>query len=148
MQKRYNCFIIFIVIICLTGCSRSIKIDTANKSSDLNQCEILFGEDIKTLKYENTFLLQTGTIDTTDEHPPIPAAIIFIDKKEVILNLVKNQASDNQTNSIYEGGGYTINLSYKKEMGEYYETIYSGQFTIENKEHASTYKVVGIKCNL
>ncbi len=148
MFKIYSLFPIFLSVLCLTGCVRAIEIDVANKSSDLTHCENLFGKDLKTLKYENTFLLQTGTIDTTDEHQPIPVAIVIVNKKEVILKLVSHRDTENENSSIYEGDGYKINLNYKKEVDEYHQIIFKGHFTIERKEYKSEYDIVGINCNL
>ena len=92
--------------------------------------------------------MQTGKIDTTDEQAPIPVAIVFIDKKEIILKLVSNHQVANQTNQIYQGDEYRIYLKYKKEIKEHNETIFTGKFLIENKRQKSEYNIVGIICNL
>lgn len=149
MNKLKSFFLFFIVMLCLTtSCSHSIKIDIARQSSELNHCENIFGEDLNAIKYENSFLLQTGKIDTTDEQTPIPVAIVFIDKKEIILKLVSNHQVANQTNQIYQGDEYRIYLKYKKEIKEHNETIFTGKFLIENKRQKSEYNIVGIICNL
>jgi hypothetical protein len=149
MNKFYNfIFCIASVLFTLTSCSRSIKIDITRHSSDLNNCENIFGPDSNTLRYENAILLQTGVIDTKDEKTPVSVAIIVIDKKEIILKLIYHNEVGNETNEIYEGEGYKINLSYKKEITEYNIPILKGKFLIANKDSKSEYDIVGSVCNL
>lgn len=148
MNKYHNSFWFFLFFCTLTSCSHSIKIDLARHSSELNHCEIAFGEDLTTLKYENAILLQTGLIDTTTEQAPISVAIVIIAKKEVILTLVNHHEVENETSRAYEREGYRLSLSYKKEVIEHNETIFRGKFLIENKNLKSEYDVVGTVCNL
>ncbi|MGG9961188.1 hypothetical protein [Ferruginibacter sp. SUN106] len=137
------------IILCLlTGCSRAIEIDIARQSSDINHCEIIFGTDLNTLKYENAILLQTGFIDTTNEQAPIPIAIVIIAKKEIILKLIRSNEVGNETRRLYENEDYKLNLTYKKQVEEHNEIIYKGNFSIENKGLKSEYNVTGCTCNL
>jgi hypothetical protein len=148
MYKLIGTLLISLSVTGLVSCKHSIRLDVATRSSDLNHCEYIFGKDINSLKYENAFLLQTGTIDTTTEQPPIPIAIIIIDKKEIILKLKSQHEENNQFNRMYEGEGYKLNLNYKEEAGEYYQTIFPGKFILEKDGYKSEYDIVGINCNL
>jgi hypothetical protein len=58
----------------------------------------MFGTDLNLLKSENAILVQTGLIDTTDEQPPIPVAIVIIDNKEIILRLISHNEFENESN--------------------------------------------------
>ena len=149
MNKPCNLFLFLVAVLCtLASCSHSIKIDITRQSSELNRCEFVFGADLNTLKQENAILLQTGVIDTTDEQVPIPVAIVIIDKKEIILKLVNNSEAERETSRTYEGGGYKLNLSYKKEIAENNETIFKGKFFIQYKGLKTEYTVEGTTCNL
>ncbi len=149
MNKTGN-FLLFFVAALFTGasCSHSIKIDITRKSSELNNCENVFGADLNTLKYENAILLQTGVIDTTDEQAPIPVAIVIIDKREIILKLTTNDEKSNGITQSYEGNGYKLYLEYFKLKTDHNESFFKGKFSIENKESKSVYNIEGTPCNL
>ena len=149
MKKPGSFFLFPITVLCLlTCCSHSIKVDVTRQSSELNHCEYIFGTDLNTLKFENAILLQTGVVDTTDEQPPIPVAIVIIDKKEVILKLLSQHGVENDTSRIYKGEGYTLDLTFKKQIAEHNETIFNGKFVIEYKGLKSEYHIEGTLCNL
>ena len=149
MHKPVNYFFSFIAVFCiLTGCSHPIKIDITRQSSELNHCENIFGNDLNTLKLENAILLQTGAIDTTDEQAPIQVAIVIINKKEIVLKLISHSEIANETTRAYEGGGYTLNLNYSKQVSEQNETIFKGTFFIEYEGIKSEYNIEGTTCNL
>ena len=149
MLKLSLSILYLIAVSCLTtSCSHSIKLDVARQSSELNHCENIFGADLRTLKTENAILLQTGVVDTTDEQAPIPIAIIIIDKKEIVLKLMSNHEVENTTSRTYEGEGYKLALNYKREIQEHNETVFTGEFIIENNSQKSEYDIVGIACNL
>lgn len=148
MNIPHNFFLFLIAVFVLTGCSQAIKIDIARQSSELIHCEITFGSDLTTLKQENAILLQTGIIDTTDEKAPISAAIVLIEKKEVVLKLVNHHEVENETSRTYEGEGYKLKLSYKTEMSQNNETIFKGKFVIEKENLKSEYDIVGTTCKL
>ena len=147
-----SCSFILLPIVALfsiTSCnSHSIEIEIARQSSELNQCEYIFGEDLNTLKLENAILLQTGTIDTTDEQPPILVAIVLLNKKETILKLASHSEVGNETTETYEGEGYKLTLHYNKQITEHDETIFKGKLLIEFKNLKSEYKIEGTTCNL
>jgi|SRR5664279_4466635 len=149
MLRPCNSLFSLIAVLCaLTSCSHSIKIDLTRQSSELNQCEIIFGNDLNSLKLENAILLQTGAIDTTDEQVPIPVAIVIIDKKEIVLKLISHSENANETTRAYAGEGYTLNLNYRKQISEQNETIFKGKFFIEYKSIKSEYDIEGTTCNL
>ena len=148
MNIPRNFFLFLIAVFALADCSQAIKINIARQSSELIHCEITFGSDLTTLRQENAILLQTGIIDTTDEQAPISAAIVLIDKKEVVLKLANHSEVENETSRRYEGQGYKLNLSYKTEMSQNNETIFKGKFVIKKENLKSEYDIVGTTCNL
>jgi hypothetical protein len=90
----------------------------------------MFGTDINSLWLENTVLLQTGLVDTTDEDPPIPVAIVIINHKEIILRLVSKSEVKNTTSRLYQEDGYKLCFHYTIKPGNHNEPIFSGSFTI------------------
>jgi hypothetical protein len=74
----------------------------------------LFGEDIKAMEERNAFLLETGKIDTTDEHPPVKVALVSINKKMIQLYFVETFNKGKETVDAYYGAGYTMLLTYYK----------------------------------
>src|SRR5450755_3728424 len=80
----------------LYSCHDSIELDTIRETSNILNCRLIFGRDINSIKLENAFWVQTGQIDTTDEHGPINSSIIKVNKKEFILTLINTSTINNQ----------------------------------------------------
>src|SRR5580698_2007338 len=141
-------FIAFIVAACICSCTNNPVIQKVKESSPLLHCEKVFADNSDAIDERNEIILQTGAIDTTDEHPPVRAAILTIDNKEVILNL-KNQVHQKDTSiEIYIGGGYTLTISYKEQKNENGTSTFIGNFVLENNEYKKEYSIEGRNCNL
>ena len=126
------------------SCAKSIKLDTNTFSSDLLRPQIEFGENLWAIKYENAIILQIGKIDTTDEQPPIQAAIIHIHEKEVVMDLISARQSNDTTIRIYQGNEYRVELHYiKRKDGETNDSIFEGAFVVSSGHLKSEYLVTG-----
>ncbi|HLK29257.1 MAG TPA: hypothetical protein VKT28_11820 [Puia sp.] len=111
-------------------------------TSELIHARLCYGNNAKKLYEENEILIQTGLIDTTDEQPPIDAAIIKIDNKEIILTKMKETKSGNLNIKEYAGEQYhlTITDSEKKEDNE---TMYESDCIVTIGNLKSEYKLTG-----
>ncbi|MES2371254.1 MAG: hypothetical protein V4557_01660 [Bacteroidota bacterium] len=98
------------------------------------QNNLLFGERIKSMQEKNAFILATGQIDTTDEHPPTEVAFVSFDSKLIQLNLMEKTTTSEKVSKTYIGAGLTLLLTY---------TIhYDGNFraSLQNAHIAVSYK--------
>src|SRR5882672_8670524 len=99
-------FLIFTTYSCSEYHSNySFKVQAVKGSSNLLTCDKMFGEDLGALEEKNEILLQIGSIDTTNEHFPIPSAIIHINNEEIVLNFLSTSSSGNSVTEIYSGNG-------------------------------------------
>jgi hypothetical protein len=130
----------------LQSCHHSIELDTIRETSNILNCRLIFGKDINSIKLENAFWLQTGQIDTTDEHAPINSSIIKINKKEFILTLINTSTVNNQITEEYSGQGYRLILTYAKLEDD--KSDYKGVLHIENGNQKADYNVEGTSYNL
>jgi hypothetical protein len=130
----------------LYSCHDSIELDTIRETSNILNCRLIFGRDINSIKLENAFWVQTGQIDTTDEHGPINSSIIKVNKKEFILTLINTSTINNQITEEYSGQGYLLILTYAKLEDD--KSDYKGVLHIENGNQKADYNVEGTSCNL
>jgi hypothetical protein len=114
----------------------------------LIHCEKIFAENIKSIEELNEILLQTGTVDTTDEHPPIKTAIVTIDKNETLLTFEKSFSMQERTTEIYKGQGYVLTLTYEENKNKFGNPVYKGKFVIENNTAKRKFDIEGKSCNL
>jgi hypothetical protein len=138
---------IILLAILLVSCStQEIKLEVVRKTSDLLQCEIIFGYDEKHLYEENGILIQVGVIDTTTEQRPIKAAIVNIDKTEIVLNLKSDSIFGDRTIQNYSDGSYSLILDFvdKKNGGNSNSNVYHSICTITQRNLSSRYELVGI----
>lgn len=143
--KHFNFFILFFL---LSGCAASndIQLEKVTETSEYLHCDKVFSNSRDSIVQLNQIMIQTGTIDTTDERS-FKAAIIHIQGQEVILDLVKANQSHNERNEHYAGKGYKLELNYEpKTLGN--DTIYTGNCEIWQGKLHSDIKVEGIRNNL
>jgi hypothetical protein len=134
------------MVLVLSSCHHSIELDTIRETSNILNCRLIFGKDINSIKLENAVWLQTGQIDTTDEHAPIKSSIIVVNKKEFILTLIQASDVNNQITEEYAGQGYRLTLTYSKMEDD--QSGYKGILHIENGNQETDYHVEGMSCNL
>ena len=89
-------------------------------------------------------LIQVGVIDTTTEQAPIRAAIIMVNKTEIILNLELDSVLKDHFIEKYSGDQYELTLEYsmKKDARHYGSPIYPGMCTIRSDKLTSKYEIV------
>jgi hypothetical protein len=132
---------VFLLMLLLESCStQDIKLDIVRKTSDLLDCNRIFGYDTKRLYEENEILIQVGVIDTTTEHPPIEAAIVNIDNAEIVLNLTVDSVLNDRTIQEYSGNNYYLILDFLTIT----KSSFDGTCTIIKGKIRSTYHIVGI----
>jgi len=117
-------------------------------SSELLSCDKIFAENLQAIEERNEILLQTGSIDTTDEQPPVKSAILTIDKNETILNLVNVTTTNKETIEKYKGNDYNLTLTYRNTIGQHGKLIYTGKFIIENSKSKREFSIEGKNCVL
>lgn len=138
---------IILLAIFLVSCStQEIKLDVVRKTSDLLNCEIIFGYDEKHLYEENGILIQVGVIDTTTEQSPIKTAILNIDKTEIVLNLKSDSILGDRTIQKYSDGIYYLTLDFvaKKNGRNSNSNLYNSICTITKNKLSSRYELVGV----
>jgi len=138
--------ILFIMLLFVSCKTQDIKLEIVRKTSELLHCHRIYGYDAKRLYEENEILIQVGLIDTTTEHPPIEAAIVNINKTEIVLNLMLDSALDNRTIQKYFADNCYLILDFltKKNNSNYGSYTYSGTCTITKGNMTSTYQIIGI----
>ena len=146
-------FFFILIVLFFYSCTQhnleqDIKVEEARGSSNILECDKMFGENTGTLEEKNEILLQTGLIDTTDEHLPIKGAVIHINENEIFLNFINAKSSSDSTIEAYSGEGYLITLSYTEKRNAFNSLIYVGSFIIEKDRLKSEYKIEGRKCTL
>ena len=138
-----------LVIIFICSCTnKNPNVEIVRHSSHLLNCEKIFADDLKAIEERNEILLQTGVIDTTDEHLPIRTAIVNIDKNEVELTFEKSYSIQKETTEIYKGSGYVLTLTYEMTKNKFDNPIYKGKFVIETNAVKREFEVEGRTCNL
>jgi hypothetical protein len=139
----------FLLICCfIDACSNSPNIQIVRQSSNLLHCEKIFAQDLEAIEERNEILLQTGSIDTTDEQAPIKTAILRIDNADVILSLFRSYSQDNKTIEIYAGANYSLTLTYTQEKDNQGKLTYHGNFLLENNGFRKQFEIAGRNCNL
>ena len=94
-KSKFLCILLFILYY---SCSNSdINIQIVRHSAELLTCDKIFADNLQAVEERNEILLQTGSIDTTDEQPPIKSAILTIGKNEIILTLINATTIDKET---------------------------------------------------
>jgi len=144
LKLRYILFFLFSY-----SCSdNSFNVQVVRHSSELLKCDKIFADNLKAIEERNEILLQTGSIDTTDEQPPIKSAIVTIDKNEVALTLIKATTLNKEIIERYEGQGYTLTLTYQNNISQSDKLMYNGKFVIENNKSKREFQVQGKNCTL
>jgi hypothetical protein len=133
--------LILIIGFCSCNQSRSIKVEAVHQTSDLLEHVKVYANTVEAIHYRNEILLQTGIIDTTSEHRPIKAAIVFINKQEIILDSVNRIIGDNIVTEVYQNKKYKLTLIYSEKKHAYYKKFYEGEFIIESNKLNTTYKI-------
>ncbi len=147
-MKQIKHFNAFIILLLLSGCAASndIQLEKVTETSEYLHCDKVFSNSRDSIIQLNQIMIQTGTIDTTDERS-FKAAIIHIQGKEVILDLVKAHQSHSERHEQYTGKGYKLELNYEpKNLGN--DTMYIGNCEIWQGKLHSDIKVEGIRNNL
>jgi hypothetical protein len=147
-MKPVKHFNVFIIVLLLSGCAASndIQLEKVTETSGKMECERVFSNSRDSIVQLNQIMIQTGTIDTLEDRT-FKAAIIHIQGKEVILDLVKSQQSHNERHEQYAGKGYKLELNYEpKSLAN--DTIYTGNCEIWQGKRHSDIKVEGIRNNL
>jgi hypothetical protein len=148
IMKPVKHYYAFIILFILSGCAASndIQLEKVTETSGYLHCDKVFSNSRDSIIQLNQILIQTGTIDTTDERS-FKAAIIHIQGKEVILDLVKANQSHSEWREQYAGKGYKLELNYEpKNLGN--DTIYTGNCQVWQGKLHSDIKVEGIRNNL
>ena len=136
-------FISTFVLFQLASCTRQdISLQVVRETSELIHAKIYYGTSFKRLDEENEILIQTGLIDTTDEHPPIDVAIIHVNNKEIVLTRSKEIQSADLNTKEYRGEGYHLILTFSKSLEDNI-TVYEGKCIISKGNLKSDYKIVG-----
>jgi len=130
------------------SCLHHTGLQVVRESSNLLKCEKIFADNLAAIDENNEILLQTGVVDTTDEHPPIRTAIIHIDDKEVFLIFERSGMKNAEISEVYKGGGYKLTLTYEQGSSKYGRTIYNGKFLVEGTASVIEHEVAGRDCNL
>lgn len=139
---------ILIILLLFSACAASndIHLEKVTETSEYLHCDKIFSNSRDSIVQLNQIMVQTGTVDTTDERS-FKAAIIHIQGKEIILDLVKIHQSHAERQEQYAGKGYRLELNYEpKSLGN--DTIYTGNCQIWNGKLHSDIKVEGIRNNL
>ncbi|MFT3703137.1 MAG: hypothetical protein QM802_12240 [Agriterribacter sp.] len=131
-----------------TSINNNLNIEIVRHSSDLLHCEKIFADDLQSIEELNEVLLQTGTVDTTDEHAPIRTAIITVDKKEILLTFEKSHSIQRETIEVYKGSGYILTLTYEADSNNFGALIYHGKMVVENNGNQRTFIIEGKNCTL
>ena len=131
-----------------SGTNSSINVQIVRHSSELLSCDKIFADNLQAIEERNEILLQTGSIDTTDEQPPVKSAILTIDKNETILNLINVTTTNNETIEKYKGNDYNLTLIYQNANGQHGKLIYIGKFIIENSKSKREFSIEGKNCVL
>ena len=125
-----------------------MNIRSVKQSVHILSCEKVFAEDLKRMDEENEILLQTGILDTTNEHPPLRVAIVYVGKNMVTLIFEKSYKSGAEISEVYKAEGYNLRLTYEETKNKYGNPIYNGTFVVETAKSKSEFDVMGHHCNL
>jgi hypothetical protein len=147
MPKLKLTCIIFILL-CYSCSNNSFNVQVVRHSAELLTCDKIFAGNLEAIEERNEILLQTGSIDTTDEQTPIKSAIVTIGKNEIALTLIKATTLNNETTERYQGKGYTLTLTYQNSNSQSGKLIYTGKFVIENSKSRRAFEVQGKNCTL
>lgn len=105
---------------------------------------MLYGENIKSMEEKNAFIVATGLIDTTDEHPPVKVAYMSIDKRLMELTFIESIRNEDKITDAYFANGFTLlistTISKENDPGTRYEKAH---IRIGNKNGHSEYTVFG-----
>jgi len=145
-KLKLHCIIYFLLSYSCSG--NSFNVQVVRHSSELLKCDKIFANNLKAIEERNEILLQTGSIDTTDEQSPIKSAIVTIDKNEIALTLIKATTLNKETTERYQGKGYTLILTYQNNSGQSGKLVYTGKFVIENSRFKKEFEIQGKKCTL
>lgn len=139
---------VLIVIICLFSCKpkNDLQLEKVFQSSDLLKCDKVFADSRKSIVELNEILVQTGVIDTAEITGP-PAAIIHIQGKEIILDMVKSKKDGDNFNQLYAGKGYKLLLDYKAERHDTH-TDYVGYCEVWYQKSHAKFNVEGLENTL
>lgn len=106
------------------------------------QNNLLFGEDTKSMEETNAFILATGKIDTTDEHPPMEVAFVSFDNKLMQLNLTENTRKGEKISRTYTANGLTLVLTYTLyQEGAFNASLINAHIAASYKDRHSYYSV-------
>jgi hypothetical protein len=105
---------------------------------------MLFGENIKSMEEKNAFIVATGLIDTTDEHPPVKVAFVCINNRLMELTFIEGTRNGDKITDAYYSNGFTLlvstTLSKENDPKSTYEKAH---IRIGNKNGHSEYAVFG-----
>ena len=148
IMKRVKCYTVFAFLLFLSACAASndIQLEKVTETSESLHCDKVFAGSRDSIVQLNQIMIQTGTIDTTDDRS-FKAAIIHVRGKEIILDLVKASQSHSDRQEQYAGKGYKLTLNYESESLNN-DTLYKGDCQIWKGKLHSNIKVEGIRNNL
>lgn len=105
---------------------------------------MLYGENIKSMEEKNAFIVATGLIDTTDEHPPVKVAYVSIDNRLMEFIFIESTRNGDKITDTYYANGFTLSvsttLSKEDDPKSGYEKV---RIRIGNKNGHSEYTVFG-----
>ncbi|NCD69691.1 hypothetical protein [Mucilaginibacter agri] len=135
---------ILILVICLFSCKpkNDLQLEKVFQSSDHLKCDKVFANSRKSIVELNEILVQTGVVDTSEIVGP-PAAVIHVQGKEIILNLIKGNKDGDNFNQLYAGKDYKLLLNYK---AKHYDnrTEYVGYCEVWHQTLHSKFDVEGL----
>ena len=141
-MKAVRLYGILLAGLLLFSCGqKDIVLDVVRHPPNYIKNEGLFGEDIKSMEEKNTFIVETGKIDTTDEVPPLEIALINVQKKTTQLELTARAIDGNSTIETYSGSGFVLTIigetAKKTGTGNYAKA----KLTITKGKQRSDYRV-------
>ncbi len=149
LVKRAKVHLYFVIgLSFLPGCAapNDIQLEKVTETSEYLHCDKVFSNSRDSIVQLNQILIQTGTIDTLEDRT-VKAAVIHVEGRELILDMVKERQLQDEHREQYAGKGYQLALNYRpKNAGS--ETIYNGDCQIWHGKLHSKIKVEGIRNNL
>lgn len=146
-------YLVFLFLNIVAGCSgpstaSHIQLSPVRHTSDFIHNIKIFGKDEKAIEQLNEIYLQTGTIDTEDnsvDEPGTRVAIIYINKKQIVLKETETSFREGITSKRFAGKGYTVNLNYYLLPENGKDILYKAHLLITNNADSTEYDLTGME---
>jgi len=147
MYQKIITILFFAAMIGLAGChTNDIQLQKVDKTSDRLECDKVFAESRKAIVEMNEILVQTGAIDTSGD-TTVRAAIIHVNDREEIVNLVKTGKAGNRSTEEYRNESYKVILHYEpNKVG--FIAAYQGELEVWKGNLYSKLSVEGLRNRL